>query len=105
VSKAGIAYAQTYQWMVGNTMTAPCRGPVPPAKGVWTCGLTKPDGTQLLAVWDTGQSCSGGCSYSKYKPDAKYKQYYDLDGPSPHPVSGNSVEIGAKPILLEAAAR
>ena len=103
VNKAGVAYAQTYRWMVGNTMTAPCHGPVPPATGAWTCGLTKPDGTQLLAVWDSGQSCSGGsCSTSKYSAEAKYNGYYDLDGPTRHPLSGSSVQIGAKPVLLEA---
>jgi polysaccharide biosynthesis protein PslG len=105
VNKAGTAYAQTYQWMVGNTMTTPCRGPVPPATGVWTCGLTKPDGTQLLAVWDSGQSCSGTCNYSNYAPDAKYKAYYTLDSPTQHPINGRSIPIGAKPIMLEAPSR
>jgi hypothetical protein len=101
VNRAGKAYTQTYSWMVGNTMTAPCRGPLPPSVGVWTCGLTKSDGTQLLAVWDSGQSCSGSCTYSKYTPDPRYTGYYDLDGPARHEISGRSVQIGAKPILLE----
>ena len=106
VNKAGTAYAQTYHWMGRNTMTAPCRGPIPPATGVWTCGLTKPDEAQLLAVWDSGQSCSSGtCTYSKYAPDAKYTGYYDLDGPTRHAIGGRSIQIGAKPILLEAAMR
>jgi hypothetical protein len=106
LSKPGAAYAQIYRWMVGNTMTEPCQGPVSSFKGVWTCGLTKPDGTPVLAIWDSARSCSGGsCTYSKYSPDPMYKRYYDLDGPTPHAVTGTIIQIGAKPILLEAGQR
>jgi hypothetical protein len=97
----GTAYQQIYRWLVGNTLTTPCS-----AKGtVYTCGFTKPDGSQLLAVWDVSQKCSQGvCTYSNYAQDPKYTQYFDLNSPTPHGISGSPVQIGAKPILLQGAA-
>jgi hypothetical protein len=93
----GRAYQKIYDWMVGNTLTTPCA-----ANGkVYTCGMTKPDGSLLLAVWDTSQSCASGvCTHSNYTVDPKYIQYYDMDTTTSHPVSGGQVQIGAKPILL-----
>jgi hypothetical protein len=96
----GKAYRQVYKWLVGNTPAKRCSN----AGAVYTCGLTKPDGTELLAVWDASQKCSHGtCTHSSYSPGAKYSQYYDLDGGTAHPISGSSIPIGAKPILLQSS--
>jgi uncharacterized protein YceK len=98
LSKAGTAYGQVYGWMVGNQMTTPCTS----VATVWTCGLTKPGGALVLAVWDTAQSCSGGsCTSSSYTPDPRYTSYLDLNSSTAHPITGGSVQIGAKAILLE----
>jgi hypothetical protein len=92
---AGTAYGQVYGWMVGATLTSPCT-----ANGtVWTCGFTS-GSVQEQAVWDASQSCSNGtCTTSSYTPSSTYKEYYDLAGDPPTPISG-AVQIGAEPILL-----
>jgi hypothetical protein len=89
IDKAGIAYGQAYNWMVGATMTTPCS-----SNGtVWTCGLTKPGSTQALAVWNTAGA-------STYIPAGQYTQYQDLAG-NTHAITSGSVPIGIKPILLK----
>ena len=98
LTKAGIAYAQVYSWMVNNQMTSPCAS----AGTVWTCGFTNPDGIHTLAVWDTSQSCSAGvCGHSVFAIDPSYTHFVELDGSRAQAVYGASVMIGAKPILLE----
>ena len=70
---------------------------------VWTCGFTKPGGDQALAVWDTAQSCSkGSCGGSTFKvpSTANYLHYRDFSG-QVNTISGATVWIGYKPILLE----
>lgn len=87
VNQAGVAYGQIYSWMVGSTLTSPC---AIQSGTVWTCGFTKANGQQTLAVWNT----AGSSSYS----GASYINYLDLAGGS-HTISG-SVTIGIQPLLL-----
>jgi hypothetical protein len=108
LNKAGKAYATTYNWMVGNTMTQLCAPFVLPhhdSSPIWTCGLTKPDGTKLLAVWDTAQTCSKGtCTTSTFTvpTSPRYTGYYTLNDARRH-VLGKTVAIGLKPVLLSTA--
>ena len=100
LNEAGTAYGVVEQWMVGSVLTTPCS-----ASGtVWTCGFKNASGSQVLAVWDSGQSCTGGvCTTSNYSPSATYTQYVDLAGAT-HPISASNTAtapIGIKPILLE----
>jgi len=103
VTPAATAWTQTYDWMLGASMPAPCS-----ANGgstyvaVYTCQLVRSGGYQALAVWDTTQSCNNGvCTYSNYTPGTQYVQYRDLTG-AVYPISsGQTIQIGAKPILLE----
>lgn len=96
VLPAGIAYGQVYNWMVGAVASA-CTS----SGSVWTCALTRSSGYQALAVWDASQTCSGGnCTTSNFTFPAAYTQYRDLAG-NTTPLSGSTVAIGAKPILLE----
>jgi hypothetical protein len=88
IHKAGVAYGQVYNWMVGATMSAPCSA----SGAVWTCGLTKPGSSQALAVWDT----LGASTY----PAGQYTRYRDLAG-NTSAITGGSVTIGIEPILLE----
>lgn len=93
---AGTAYGQVYNWMVGATATSQCT----PNGTVWTCNFTSSGGVQEQAVWDTSQTCgNGSCTTSSYTPGSTYKEYYDLAGDPPTPISG-TVQIGAEPILL-----
>jgi hypothetical protein len=98
---AGSAFQQTEGWLLGNTVVQPCSGPLPPAKGVWTCTLLTANGTQTLAVWDTAQTCaSGSCTSSIYSYDPRYKQYFTLSNAASTALSAGTILIGAKPILL-----
>jgi len=95
LNAAGIAYRQVYSWMVGNVLSS-CS-----ATGtIYTCPIAKPDGTQMLAMWDTSQSCSNGvCSTVELAVDPKYTQYRDLLG-NMASIPNSTIPIGAKPILL-----
>ena len=98
--KSGLAFAQVQNWLVGTTLSQACS-----ANGtVWTCGLTKPGGYQALAVWDTAQSCSNGlCTTSTFTftpVSPNYIHRRDVYG-AVTAISGRTVPIGYKPILLE----
>jgi hypothetical protein len=89
LTKAGVAYREVANWMIGSTLTSPCS-----ASGtIWTCGLTLANGHAAQAVWDT----SGISAYTP--PASTYTQYRDLAGGTT--VLGATVNIGIKPILLE----
>jgi hypothetical protein len=110
----GVAYQQTYGWMVGNVMDQSCSGPVPPDLtnftnwGFWVCHFVNSDGTQALAVWNTdpAYTCSSGtCPTTAITLRGPYARYYTLDNNTPTTigggcVSGCTVNVGAKPILL-----
>lgn len=96
ISPAAKAYASVYSWMVGNTMTRPCTS----SGTVYSCPLTKPDGTRMLAMWDSSSSCLNGyCSRSVYSVPSGFGSYLDLANVR-HYVRGHSMWISAKPVLL-----
>jgi hypothetical protein len=101
--KASKAYQQVYNWMAGATLPQPCStngGTTYTA--VYTCDLTRAGGYQARAVWDTTQTCGNGvCTTSNYIPDPMFVRYRDLDGNVTTISPGQTVRIGAKPILLE----
>jgi hypothetical protein len=87
LAPAGIAYGNVESWMVGATMSTACS-----SNGtVFTCGLSRPNGYQALAVWDTAGN-------SAFPVPNQYTQYQDLTGHTYS--SGGSVNIGPEPILL-----
>ena len=95
--KPGKAYAQIYNWMVGNTVDQNCT----PQKTVWACNVTGPNGFQGQIVWDTSQTCSQGtCTYSNYSYNSIYVQYVTVLGKVIQ-LSGGTVQIGYEPIFLE----
>ncbi len=98
LNEAGTAYGVVEGWMVGSTLTSSCSS----SGTVWTCNFKNAKGSQVQAVWDSGQSCSGGvCTTSNYSPSATYTQYVDLTGTT-HTISASTTApIGIKPILLE----
>ncbi|HUA15068.1 MAG TPA: Ig domain-containing protein [Verrucomicrobiae bacterium] len=101
LTSAGTAYQQIYNWMAGNALTQACSGPTFPAQGIWTCGFTKPDGTHMLAVWDSSQSCSNGaCTTSLYSHNSMYSSYISLSTGKASNLTSATVPVGAKPILL-----
>ncbi len=97
LTPAGVAFAQMNQWTSGATTSGACT-----AQGsVWTCGLTRANGYQAAAVWDTTQTCSNGsCTTVNYSAPSQFTQYIDLAGKTVA-ISGGTVPVGIKPILLE----
>jgi hypothetical protein len=89
VHAAGVAYKQIYNWMVGATMNPRCSAS---GDGIWTCGLTRPGGSEALVVW----SANGNKSYA---PEARFKKLEDLSGNSSD-ITGGKVNVGFKPVLL-----
>lgn len=97
LTKAGVAYKQLYDWMVGATQTQACQ-----EKGnVWTCGFTRSGGYQAQAVWDANADARGTKSYTA---PPQFTRYRDIEGNTNDIPKSHSVTIGAKPILLETGA-
>jgi hypothetical protein len=95
INKAGIAYGEVYKWLVGATFSKPCSGD----HDVWTCDLSRPGGYQARLVWNAAHSYDTRAT-SKYSVDKLFTQMRDLDG-GRAPISGGSVAIGSKVVLLE----
>ena len=88
---AGRAYRETYRWLVGARMTRRC---APQQGTIWTCELRRPGGYHALMAWDAAGT------KSSYQPAEEYVRYRTLDGGAV-PRIGPTIELGAKPILLE----
>ena len=97
LTKAGIAYQQIYQWMIGASPAGSCS-----ASGtVWTCNYTRSNGYAAMAVWDSSQTCTSGvCTTSLFAVPPQFVQYRDLTGKLIS-VTNSQIAIGLKPILLE----
>ncbi len=94
---AETSYQQVYNWLQGTTLTAPCA-----ASGtVWSCQISQ-NGTPYLVMWDTSQSCSGGfCTTGNQAVASQWTKYQDMTTSSaPLAISGHSVPVGIKPVLL-----
>jgi hypothetical protein len=95
VNKAGVAYGQVYNWLVGATFSKPCSN----ERDVWTCDLTRPGGYQARIVWDAARSYDTPATW-KYSVDSRFTQLRDLDG-GRSAIEGGTVAIGSKPVLVE----
>ena len=100
-TEAASTWSEVSKWILGATLSSPCT-----ANGsVWSCGFTRASGYQALTVWDAGQDClNGTCGTSSYTVPAGYTRYLDLTDTSTNTSAGSTIQIGAKPILLESAA-
>src|SRR4030095_1682885 len=89
-SKAGVAFSQVYNWIVGSTLSSAC---VKDATTLtWKCSFTRADGVKTLAVWNAATSVS-------FAVPTEYTSYRDLAG-NTFSVSGSTVGVGYNPILL-----
>jgi hypothetical protein len=96
ITEAGTADGIVNGWLEGATLSSACTV----SGTVWQCGFTD-SGGKALAVWDASQDClSGTCGTTNFTVPSGYTQYVDLTG-NVTSVSGTTVPIGAKPILLE----
>jgi hypothetical protein len=92
LSPAGVAYRETYKWIIGATLTQPC---AQDHNGTWTCSLTRPGGYQAQVVWNS--NATGSLSISS---PAQMTEFRDLSG-GVHPIVGGTVQVQNFPILLE----
>jgi polysaccharide biosynthesis protein PslG len=92
LSPAGIAYRETYNWIVGATLTQLC---AQDHNGTWTCSLTRPGGYKAQAVWNSNATTSLSIS-----APPQMTEYRDLSG-AVHPIVGGTVQVQNLPILLE----
>lgn len=92
LTKAGVAYRQVYDWLVGATQTAPCAE----KNGIWTASYTRPGGYQAQAVWSAAGSTA-------YVVPPQFIRARDLEG-STLTLSNHSLTLTPKPILLETCA-
>jgi hypothetical protein len=95
INKAGVAYGQVYNWLVGASFTKPCSGD----HDVWTCDISRPGGYQARIVWNAANSYNPQ-STAKYAIGNDFSQQRDLNG-GKSSISDGTVLIGSKPILLE----
>jgi hypothetical protein len=85
------AYHEMMQWLIGGHFTAACSA----SGNVYTCPFVAANGHHVLFAWNPNGD-------SSYTPGSQYVDYKTLSG-SKNPISGKSVTVGVKPILLEAA--
>jgi hypothetical protein len=101
ITPAGTAWQQTYNWMVGATMSTPCSN----QGTIWTCGLTRtnPSAYQAETIWNNSSKyyCSKEiCPTHEVGMPTIYTQYRDLAGNTMQ-MQNNTAPVGSLPILLE----
>lgn len=104
LNAAGIAWQQLYAWTVGATYTSGCSNTT---GTIYTCPLKSSSGAPELLVWDAANvsSCSNdvcGTTSFAIPSGSSFAQCTDLAGNvCSSAISGGSVLIGAKPVLLQ----
>jgi hypothetical protein len=89
---SGIAYGESYQWIVGATLTQPC---AQDQSGTWTCSISRPGGYEAEILWNSTVSASFNA-----KAPPQMTDYRDLAGGVNSIVNG-TVPVQNLPILLE----
>ena len=89
---SGIAYGESYKWIVGATLTQPC---TQDEGGTWTCSITRPGGYQAEILWNSTASVTTNAT-----APSQMKDYRDLGG-SVNPIVNGTVPVQNMPILLE----
>ena len=87
---AAVAYSQTYKWLVGATLTAPCSKS---QSNIWTCTISRPNGYYAEVAWISNSSVP-------FTVLPQYTVYRDLSG-AVRPIVNGTVKLGDQPILLE----
>lgn len=97
IRRPGVAYKELDSWLSGAEMTTPC---VMSPDSTWTCGFTLRDGMPAQVVWNSSVSAS---STLLFRPAPNYVRFKSLDG-SAAQISGGSVQVSNKPLLLVTSA-
>ena len=89
---SGIAYGESYKWIVGAILTQPCARD---KTGTWTCSITRPRGYQAEILWNSTVTAP-----TSAKAPSQMKDYRDLGG-NVNPIINGTVPVQNLPILLE----
>ena len=89
---SGVAYGESYKWIVGATLTQPC---TQDQSGTWTCSITRPGGYQAEILWNSTVSATTNAN-----APSQMKDYRDLSG-GVNPIVNGTVPVQNLPILLE----
>ena len=89
---SGVAYGESYKWIVGATLTQPC---TQDQSGTWTCSINRPGGYQAEILWNSTVSAT-----TKANASPQMKEYRDLGG-GVNPIVNGTVPVQNLPILLE----
>jgi hypothetical protein len=98
-TSAGLAYDVTAGWLSGSTLTNGCTI----VGTIFSCAGTTSAGKPFTIIWDSGlsSSCLSACTtLNQPVPSTAYTTWTDLEG-AQHSVSGGSVPVGYKPVLLQ----
>jgi hypothetical protein len=95
IRPSGVAYGEVVKWLTGAELMSPCVA----FDAIWTCNFKLSSGIQAQAVWNTSVPSS---STATYHSAPKYLLYRNLDGTTAQ-ISGGSIQIGEKPVLLMSA--
>jgi hypothetical protein len=88
----GVAYGETYKWIVGASLTQPC---AQDGDGTWTCGITRQPDYQAQIVWNSNEQDTRSFAVPSNMDD-----YRDLTGQVMQ-ITNGVVPIGNSPILVE----
>jgi hypothetical protein len=96
-SAADVSYQQTYTWMVGSKLTAPCAA----TGSIWSCTIDKA-GTTYQIMWDESAACaSGTCTTKSQAVDARWTKSQDMTTASTATaISNGDIMLGIKPVVL-----
>jgi hypothetical protein len=89
---SGVAYGESYKWIVGATLTQPCTQDL---SGTWTCSITRPGGYQAEILWNSTVSAT-----TNVKAPSQMNDYRELGG-GVHPIVNGTVPVQNLPILVE----
>jgi hypothetical protein len=101
---AATAYAEVYNWITGATASGPCSEILNTT--IYTCGFTRANGYQALAVWDSNPAAScykAGVpsTCSSFTIPAPFTLSRNLSGSETGVTPGSAIQLSAAPILLE----
>ena len=89
---SGIAYGESYKWIVGATLTQPC---AQDQSGTWICSISRPGGYRAEILWNSTVSATASAT-----APSQMKEYRDLAG-GVNPIVNGTVPLQNLPILLE----
>lgn len=76
VTKAGVAYGQVSNWLIGSTVPT-CQQ----SGSLWSCTFVTSSGVPVEALWDTSKTCSNGsCTSSIQSVGMNWQTYEAIDG-------------------------